>query len=185
MFTLHFHAASVSCENCGEAGATHALHSCRLLVVHAPWNDTASSKSSSDQRTLVVTGNHDGPFSLADLMYGVSDVESLVTAPCTCLHRLQENKNTAIPSCTIRIAPGPPETMITFPPSPVLSDCDSLDDIDDLDAYLDAKGQLSHFPTPPAPKKTEPIVQEIEIDAGEDDEELDRTRSPSPLGNGY
>ena len=63
--------------------------------------------------------------------------------------------------------------MITFLPSPALSDCDSLYDIDDLDAYLDAQGQLSHFPTPPAPKKAEAIVQEIEIDVSDDDEEFD------------
>jgi hypothetical protein len=75
--------------------------------------------------------------------------------------------------------------MIAFPPSPALSDCDSLDDIDDLDAYLDAQGRLSHFPTPPAPKKTEAIVQEIEVDVSdeEDEEELNCEHSLLPAVN--
>lgn len=37
----------------------------------------------------------------------------------------------------------------TFPPSPALSNCDSLADIDDLEAYLSAQGPLSRFATPP------------------------------------
>ncbi|USW53095.1 Putative Cyclin-like superfamily [Septoria linicola] len=36
-----------------------------------------------------------------------------------------------------------------YPPSPALSACDSLDGIDDLDAFLALQGGLSHFPTPP------------------------------------
>lgn len=39
-----------------------------------------------------------------------------------------------------------------FPPSPALSAVDSLDGIDDLDAFLDAQGALSRFPTPPLGK---------------------------------
>ena len=48
-----------------------------------------------------------------------------------------------------------------FPPSPALSACDSLDGIDDLDAYLARQGSLSHFPTPPL-KKT-PFVEVLEL----------------------
>jgi hypothetical protein len=36
-----------------------------------------------------------------------------------------------------------------FPPSPALSFVDSLDGIEDLEAYLDAQPALSQFPTPP------------------------------------
>ena len=43
--------------------------------------------------------------------------------------------------------------MDSFPPSPALSVCDSLDDIDDLDAFLDAQGPLSQFATPPLKEK--------------------------------
>ncbi|KAK3699270.1 hypothetical protein LTR37_016513 [Vermiconidia calcicola] len=65
------------------------------------------------------------------------------------------------------------EFMITFPPSPSLSACDSLADIDDLDAFLEAQGRLSHWPTPPPPKD-EATVTEIELDCDElDDESLD------------
>ena len=38
---------------------------------------------------------------------------------------------------------------MAFPPSPVLSECDTLADMVDLDAYLAAQGPLSNFPTPP------------------------------------
>lgn len=38
--------------------------------------------------------------------------------------------------------------MIRFPLSPALSDCDSLAS-DELDALLEAQGELSHWPTPP------------------------------------
>ena len=64
-------------------------------------------------------------------------------------------------------------TMIAFPPSPTLSDCDSLLDIDDLDAFLDAQGQISHFPTPPLPAKDETVVHETELDLSDDEDELD------------
>ena len=57
--------------------------------------------------------------------------------------------------------------MLTFPHSPALSAIDSLADIDDLDAFLDAQGQLSHWPTPPPPKE-EATVTEMEIDSDED-----------------
>lgn len=66
-----------------------------------------------------------------------------------------------------------PKDMIAYPPSPALSYCDSLDDIDDLDAYLDAQGQLSHFPTPPLPDKDQAIVHEEEIDISDGEDELD------------
>lgn len=68
--------------------------------------------------------------------------------------------------------------MAFLPPSPVVSDCDSLDNIDDLEAYLNAQGRLSHFPTPPCPKKVETIVTEIEKDLS-DDEEEDLDRKPA------
>lgn len=38
---------------------------------------------------------------------------------------------------------------MTFPLSPVRSECDSLADIDDLDAFLASKGPLSRWGTPP------------------------------------
>lgn len=38
--------------------------------------------------------------------------------------------------------------MALYPPSPVFSDCDSLAS-DELDALLEAQGELSHWPTPP------------------------------------
>ncbi|KAK5135678.1 hypothetical protein LTR08_004979 [Meristemomyces frigidus] len=44
-----------------------------------------------------------------------------------------------------------------LPPSPALSACDSLADIDDLDAFLMAQGPLSKFATPPPPP---PLVME-------------------------
>lgn len=49
-----------------------------------------------------------------------------------------------------------------FPPSPALSICDSLADIDDLDAFLDAQGPLSHFGTPPPPKASS-MVEVMEV----------------------
>lgn len=57
-----------------------------------------------------------------------------------------------------------------LPPSPALSECDSLDGIDDLDAFLASQGQLSQWPTPPSLKK-EAIVETTEIasDIGSDD----------------
>jgi len=57
--------------------------------------------------------------------------------------------------------------MIAFPPSPALSACDSLADIDDLEAFLQSQGSLSHFPTPPL--KEFAVVKTIEI-LDEDDE---------------
>ncbi|KAF2722865.1 hypothetical protein K431DRAFT_35629 [Polychaeton citri CBS 116435] len=48
-----------------------------------------------------------------------------------------------------------------FPPSPALSACDSLDGIDDLDAFLEAQGRLSHFPTPPLKKQA--VVEVVEV----------------------
>lgn len=46
------------------------------------------------------------------------------------------------------------DMIYIYPPSPALSACDSLDGIDDLDAYLDAQGPLSRFGTPPLAKET-------------------------------
>jgi hypothetical protein len=64
--------------------------------------------------------------------------------------------------------------MIAFLPSPTLSNCDSLIDIDDLDAFLDAQGQISHFPTPPPPPaKDEAVVHEVEIDLSDEEDEFD------------
>lgn len=40
-----------------------------------------------------------------------------------------------------------------FPPSPAASDCDSLDGIEDLDAYLALQGPISGLPTPPTERK--------------------------------
>ena len=56
-----------------------------------------------------------------------------------------------------------------FPPSPALSVCDSLDGIEDLDAFLASQGALSHFPTPPldnVPYKDtiEPAAADSELD---------------------
>ena len=61
--------------------------------------------------------------------------------------------------------------MLGFPLSPSLSDCDSLDDIDDLDAFLEAQGQISHFPTPPLRFKDGIMVHEVEIDPSDDEED--------------
>ncbi|EME86748.1 uncharacterized protein MYCFIDRAFT_194716 [Pseudocercospora fijiensis CIRAD86] len=49
-----------------------------------------------------------------------------------------------------------------FPPSPTRSECDSLYGIDDLDAFLDAQGKLSRFPTPPPVNKDAIIILETE-----------------------
>lgn len=62
--------------------------------------------------------------------------------------------------------------MILFPPSPSLSACDSLADIDDLDAFLEAQGQLSHWPTPP-PAKDDIVIDEVEVEADAEDDGLD------------
>lgn len=65
--------------------------------------------------------------------------------------------------------------MVACPLSPALSDCDSLNGIEDLDAFLDAQGQLSHFPTPPlfALYKDDTIIQEVEMEFSDDEDELD------------
>lgn len=67
-----------------------------------------------------------------------------------------------------------------YPPSPALSVCDSLADIEDLDAFLEAQGQLSHWPTPPAPMAIAKDVAVVESSAAdyesedlEDDDEAD------------
>jgi len=51
--------------------------------------------------------------------------------------------------------------MVAFPLSPALSVCDSLADIDDLDAFLAAQGSLSHFPTPPL--KSAALIEVVEL----------------------
>jgi len=56
----------------------------------------------------------------------------------------------------------------SFPPSPAFSDCDSLAGIDDLDAFLDAKGKLSHWPTPPSKRE---IEEDLEVPSEESDYE--------------
>ncbi|KAK5121628.1 hypothetical protein LTR85_004800 [Meristemomyces frigidus] len=58
----------------------------------------------------------------------------------------------------------------SFPPSPALSACDSLADIDDLDAFLDSKGPLSRFATPPLLLKDIGNVQTVEVFDDSDDE---------------
>lgn len=68
------------------------------------------------------------------------------------------------------------DNMVTFPPSPDWSDCDSLADIDDLDAFLDAQGELSHFPTPPFGSKSYAVADDDESDIDED-EPVDRKPS--------
>lgn len=53
-----------------------------------------------------------------------------------------------------------------FPPSPAFSDSDSLAGIDDLDAFLDAKGALSRWPTPPSRRE---IEEDLEVPSEESD----------------
>ena len=61
-----------------------------------------------------------------------------------------------------------------FPPSPAPSASDSLADIEDLDAFLDAQGQLSHWPTPPpAESKDSAVVTAYEYDSADSDDEDD------------
>ena len=55
-----------------------------------------------------------------------------------------------------------------FPPSPAFSDCDSLAGIDDLDAFLDAQGKLSQWPTPPMKREME---EDLEVPSEESDYE--------------
>jgi hypothetical protein len=53
-----------------------------------------------------------------------------------------------------------------FPLSPAFSDCDSLAGIDDLDAFLDAQGKLSQWPTPPLKMAS---VEELEVSSEDSD----------------
>ena len=55
-----------------------------------------------------------------------------------------------------------------LPPSPALSACDSMDGIEDLDAYLEAQGPLSRFATPPLPKSAI-TVETVEVFDDEDE----------------
>lgn len=68
--------------------------------------------------------------------------------------------------------------MHTLPPSPALSACDSLANIEDLGAFLEAQGMLSHWPTPPF--KDISIVTETEICVSEDEEVIDAVESECP-----
>lgn len=65
-----------------------------------------------------------------------------------------------------------------FPPSPAISDSDSLAGIDDLDAFLDSKGALSRWPTPPSRGEN---VEDLEVPSEESDYDsedgVDGTRS--------
>jgi hypothetical protein len=58
--------------------------------------------------------------------------------------------------------------MITYLPSPAPSVCDSLADIDDLDAFLEAQGQLTRWPTPP---KEQILIMESETTCDDDGDE--------------
>lgn len=55
-----------------------------------------------------------------------------------------------------------------FPLSPAFSDCDSLAGIEDLDAFLDAQGKLSQWPTPPLKRELE---EDLEVLSEESDYE--------------
>lgn len=65
-----------------------------------------------------------------------------------------------------------------FPLSPAISDSDSLAGIDDLDAFLDSKGALSRWPTPPSRGEN---VEDLEVPSEESDYDsedgVDGTRS--------
>ena len=52
--------------------------------------------------------------------------------------------------------------------SPAFSDCDSLAGIDDLDAFLDAQGKLSQWPTPPLRRE---IEEDLEVPSEESEDE--------------
>ncbi|KAK4506152.1 hypothetical protein PRZ48_004117 [Zasmidium cellare] len=67
-----------------------------------------------------------------------------------------------------------------LPPSPALSDCDSLDGIDDLDAFLASQGQLSQWPTPPSLQK-DALVETTEIIDEADIELFDCTHNATAL----
>lgn len=58
-----------------------------------------------------------------------------------------------------------------FPLSPAFSDCDSLAGIDDLDAFLDAQGKLSQWPTPPLKRETEEDLEVPSEDSDYDSED--------------
>ncbi len=60
----------------------------------------------------------------------------------------------------------------TFPCSPALSACDSLDD-QDLDALLAGLGSLSHFATPPLKDGVTVEIDEVLEDESEDDDDVD------------
>ena len=62
--------------------------------------------------------------------------------------------------------------MLVFPPSPAASACDSLADIEDLDAFFEGQGQLSHWPTPPPPKD-DIFIEVKEVEDDREDDELD------------
>ena len=55
-----------------------------------------------------------------------------------------------------------------YPHSPAFSDCDSLAGIDDLDAFLDAQGKLSQWPTPPLRREME---EDLEVPSEESEDE--------------
>lgn len=55
-----------------------------------------------------------------------------------------------------------------IPPSPAFSDRDSLAGIDDLDAFLDAQGKLSHWPTPPLRSELE---EDLEVPSEDSEDE--------------
>ncbi|KAK3670839.1 hypothetical protein LTR78_009283 [Recurvomyces mirabilis] len=66
-------------------------------------------------------------------------------------------------------------------PSPSLSVCDSLDGIDDLDAFLAAQGPLSQFATPPLENKKDVVVVKAvevidDVESGGEYVELDHDR---------
>ncbi|EMC96438.1 hypothetical protein BAUCODRAFT_24217 [Baudoinia panamericana UAMH 10762] len=70
-------------------------------------------------------------------------------------------------------------TMVgtTLPPSPTASVCDSLADIDDLDAFLAAQGPLTRWTTPPLKDKPRVTVEVAELSEpeGEDyDDDAER-----------
>ncbi|KAK6432929.1 hypothetical protein LTR95_010895 [Oleoguttula sp. CCFEE 5521] len=69
------------------------------------------------------------------------------------------------------------DTVTILPASPSLTDFDSLDGIEDLDAFLDAKGSLSRFPTPPLGHMSfvhVGVIEDVSEDESEDEvDELD------------
>ena len=63
--------------------------------------------------------------------------------------------------------------MLQYLPSPTLSACDSLADVDDLDAFLESHGRLSRWPTPPLPSKEDILVAMIECASDEAEDDVD------------